>query len=230
MVTGAGGSIGSELARQVARFKPADLLLVERAEFALFDIDQDLRRWFPELDDPSAGRRRRGRSADPVDLRDLLGLHVVLHAAAHKHVPMMESNPARRSRTTCWHAACWRDLADELGVQDFVMISTDKAVNPTSVMGASKRVAERFVQRSPRRHRRSSSSVRFGNVLGSAGSVVPIFQEQIRRGGPVTVTHPDMRTLLHDDSRSVAAGAAGRPRWARAARSSCSTWASRSEF
>jgi len=192
MVTGAGGSIGSELARQVARFKPAHLLLVERAEFALFEIDQELRRSFPELSIlplvADVGEEPRMRSIFMTHRP-----HVVLHAAAHKHVPMMEANPAEAIKNNILATRNLGDLSGEMGVEAFVLISTDKAVRPTSVMGASKRVAELVVQDLGRKHSTRYVAVRFGNVIGSAGSVVPIFREQIRRGGPVTVTHPDMR-------------------------------------
>jgi FlaA1/EpsC-like NDP-sugar epimerase len=192
MVTGAGGSIGSELARQVARFKPEHLLLVERAEFALFEIDQELRRSFPELSIhplvADVGEEPRIRS-----IFETYRPHVVLHAAAHKHVPMMESNPAEAIKNNILATRNLGEISGDFGVEAFVMISTAKAVRPTSVMGASKRVAELAVQDLQRRHATRYVAVRFGNVIGSAGSVVPIFREQIRRGGPVTVTHPDMR-------------------------------------
>jgi len=192
LVTGAGGSIGSELARQVARFKPGHLLLAERAEFALFDIDQELRRAFPDLSiQPlvaDIGEEPRMRS-----IFETHRPHVVLHAAAHKHVPMMEANPAEAIKNNILGTRTLGVLAGETGVEAFVLISTDKAVRPTSVMGASKRVAELVVQDLGRKYPTRYVGVRFGNVIGSAGSVVPIFREQIRRGGPVTVTHPDMR-------------------------------------
>jgi len=192
MVTGAGGSIGSELARQVARFTPSRLLLVERAEFALFEIDQELRRNWP------------GLSIEPLvaDVGEEVGVRsiflkyrpqVILHAAAHKHVPMMESNPAEAINNNVLATRLLGEIAGASGVEAFVLISTDKAVRPTSVMGASKRVAELVVQDLACRFPTRFVAVRFGNVIGSAGSVVPIFREQIRRGGPVTVTHPDMR-------------------------------------
>jgi len=192
MVTGAGGSIGAELARQVARFQPGKILLVERAEFALFDIDVDLRRSRPEAEIVPL-------VADVYDegrMRALLATHapqVIFHAAAHKHVPMMESNPGEAIKNNILATRLLGELAGEHGVEAFVMISTDKAVRPTSIMGATKRVAELCILDLARKYSTRYEAVRFGNVIGSAGSVVPIFREQIRRGGPVTVTHPEMR-------------------------------------
>ncbi len=191
MVTGAGGSIGAELARQVARFGVGTLLLVERAEFALFEVDRELRGAWPELAIVPL-------VADVCDRELMRGLtdrykpSVVLHAAAHKHVPMMESNPTEAVKNNILATRSLGEVAGEAGVEAFIQISTDKAVRPTSVMGASKRVAELAVQDLNPRHRTRFVSVRFGNVLGSAGSVIPLFREQILRGGPVTVTHPDM--------------------------------------
>ncbi|MGH9364782.1 MAG: polysaccharide biosynthesis protein, partial [Thermoanaerobaculia bacterium] len=212
MVTGAGGSVGSELARQVARFHPSRLLLVERAEFALFDIDQELRRTFPGLEIVPAvadvGEETRIRSVFSAYLPQ-----VVLHAAAHKHVPMMESNPAEAIKNNVLATRLLGETAGEFGAEAFVLISTDKAVHPTSVMGASKRVAELVVQDLQRRFTTRYVAVRFGNVIGSAGSVVPTFREQIQRGGPVTVTHPDMRryfmTIPESAQLVLQAGAMG---------------------
>ena len=195
MVTGAGGSIGSELARQVARFRPARILLVERAEFALFDIEQELARSvrsFREIPvialvaDVGDETRMRAIFAE-------YGPHVVFHAAAHKHVPMMETNATEAVKNNILATRRLASLAGEAGAQAFVMISTDKAVRPTSVMGASKRVAEIVVQDLSSRYTTRFVAVRFGNVIGSAGSVIPVFREQILEGGPVTVTHPEMR-------------------------------------
>ena len=191
MVTGAGGSIGSEMCRQVARFAPETLLLVERCEFALFSIERELRAAWPDLkivprlaDVGDKGRMRQ------VFARGLP--HVVLHAAAHKHVPLMEDNPCEAIKNNIFGTQTTGELAGEYGAELFVLISTDKAVRPTSVMGATKRLCELVVQRLDSRHATDYIAVRFGNVLGSTGSVVPIFREQIARGGPVTVTHPDM--------------------------------------
>jgi FlaA1/EpsC-like NDP-sugar epimerase len=191
MVTGAGGSIGSELARQIARFRPSRLLLVERGEFGLFNIDRDLReRWprisiIPIVSDVS----------DEVRVRAIFETHrpqVVLHAAAHKHVPLMEQNGSEAVKNNVLATKTIGQIAGECRVEAFVMISTDKAVRPTSMMGAAKRVAELVVQDLDRRFATRYVAVRFGNVIGSTGSVIPIFREQIRKGGPVTVTHPDM--------------------------------------
>jgi FlaA1/EpsC-like NDP-sugar epimerase len=193
MVTGAGGSIGSELARQVARFQPAKLLLVERAEFALFEIDGELRRTRAEIEVAPLV----ADVCDEARMRMVMGEQkpqIIFHAAAHKHVPMMEANPGEAIKNNILASRLLGELAGELGVEAFVMISTDKAVRPTSIMGATKRVAELAVQDLAQRYPTTRfGAVRFGNVIGSAGSVVPIFREQIRRGGPVTVTHPEMR-------------------------------------
>ena len=195
MVTGAGGSIGSELARQVTRFRPARILLVERAEFALFDIEQELVRTLRSFREiqvialvADVGDETRMRA-----IFNEYSPHVVLHAAAHKHVPMMETNPTEAVKNNILATRRVATLAGEAGAQAFVMISTDKAVRPTSVMGASKRVAEIVVQDLSSRYTTRFVAVRFGNVIGSAGSVIPAFREQIRQGGPVTVTHPEMR-------------------------------------
>ena len=191
MVTGAGGSIGSELARQTARFKPLSLLLVERAEFALFNIDRELRERWPEISIISLV----ADVSNEARLRAIFETHrpqIVLHAAAHKHVPLMEHNASEAVKNNVLATRILGALSGEFGVQAFVMISTDKAVRPTSIMGASKRVAELVVQDLDCRYQTRYVAVRFGNVIGSAGSVIPIFREQIRKGGPITVTHPDM--------------------------------------
>jgi FlaA1/EpsC-like NDP-sugar epimerase len=191
LVTGAGGSIGSEMCRQIAKFEPRSLVLLERAEPALFVIEQELRRQFP-------GMRIMPCLADIGDqhrVEQVLRLErpsVVFHAAAHKHVPMMEHNPGEALKNNVRGTRTVADAALRFGVEKFVMISTDKAVNPTSVMGCSKRVAEMYIQGLSTRGTTQFVTVRFGNVLGSSGSVIPIFREQIARGGPVTVTHPDM--------------------------------------
>ena len=192
MVTGAGGSIGSEICRQVAGFTPRRLLLVERAENALFEIHRELSATFPQLKlEPlvaDIGDARRIRQ-----IFEQQGPQVVFHAAAHKHVPMMEWNAAEAVKNNVLGTRTLADSANAHGVRAFVMISTDKAVNPTSVMGASKRAAEIYIQALGKKSVTRFVTVRFGNVLGSNGSVVPIFKEQISRGGPVTITHPEMK-------------------------------------
>ncbi len=195
MVTGAGGSIGSELCRQLARFAPSALLLVERAENNLFNIHRELL----ARNDGFTLVPLLADVADAARMDEVFGRYrptVVVHAAAHKHVPMMEWNPGEAVKNNVLGTRTLADAADRHGVGRFVMVSTDKAVNPTSVMGASKRVAEIYVQSLSRRSRTRFVTVRFGNVLGSAGSVIPIFKEQIAAGGPVTVTHPEMKRFF----------------------------------
>ncbi|NUQ63582.1 MAG: polysaccharide biosynthesis protein [Pirellulales bacterium] len=195
MVTGAGGSIGSEICRQALACGPEQIILVERAENSLFYVNEELKRL-----------ARPGQLAACVaDVGDLERMEavfdrtrpdIVFHAAAHKHVPLMESDPGEAVRNNVLGTQKLADLANEHHVARFVMISTDKAVNPTSVMGVSKQIAERYVHALSEFSDTKFIVVRFGNVLASAGSVVPIFQEQIRNGGPVTVTHPQMRRFF----------------------------------
>jgi len=197
LITGAGGSIGSELCRQVARYGPLKLVLYELSEFALYRIEQELGEQFPHI--PLV--RLVGDVRDPEHLAATfarLRPQVVFHAAAYKHVPLMEEDNAfsalRNNTLGTWRAA---SAAAAAGVERFVLISTDKAVNPTNVMGATKRAAEMVISRLAARMaagegRTRFMAVRFGNVLGSSGSVIPKFKEQIARGGPVTVTHPDI--------------------------------------
>jgi UDP-N-acetylglucosamine 4,6-dehydratase len=196
MVTGAGGSIGSELCRQIMRLRPGRLVLLELSELGLYNVERELRdiakrealsaEVVPLLGD--AGHRRRFR-----EVLGSFGVQTVYHAAAYKHVPIVEYNiveGVRNNVVGTWHAA---ETAIEAGVQTFVLVSTDKAVNPANVMGATKRLAELVLQALQERTKTTRlCMVRFGNVLASSGSVVPLFQEQIRRGGPVTVTHPDV--------------------------------------
>jgi FlaA1/EpsC-like NDP-sugar epimerase len=191
MITGAGGSIGSELVRQVALFSPKNLLLVERAEFGLFNIERELRQHDPNLnivaliaDVCDEGRMHAIFSAYQPQ--------VIIHAAAHKHVPLMEANPCEAVKNNILGTRVLGDLAGSFDAESFVLISTDKAVSPTSVMGASKRVAEIVVQDLNHQYATRFLAVRFGNVIGSNGSVIPIFQEQIRKGGPLTVTDENM--------------------------------------
>lgn len=187
LVSGAGGSIGSEICRQVARFKPAKLVLLEAGETPLYEIEKELCLGFPELRIVPVIADVRNR--DRVEaVFDEFGPDVVFHAAAYKHVPMMEYNPCEAITNNCGGTRVLADAAHHFGVRNFVMISTDKAVNPTNVMGASKRAAEIYVQSLAVASRTCFTTVRFGNVLGSNGSVIPLFKEQIRNGGPITVT------------------------------------------
>ena len=192
MVTGAGGSIGAELCRQIARFSPSELLLFESGEFAMYTIEQELKQSFPELNIVCLiGDVRDAARVDEV-LQKYRPI-VLFHAAAYKHVPMMEQNNAwqaiRNNVLGTWTVA---RAAQQYGVSKFVMISTDKAINPTNVMGASKRLAEMVCQSLESSGNTRFVMVRFGNVLGSTGSVIPTFRAQIARGGPITVTHPEI--------------------------------------
>lgn len=192
LVTGAGGSIGSEMCRQVCAFNPQLLLLVEQAENPLFFIEGELRRTFPKV-------QMKAVICDITDKARVTQIfsdyrpEVVIHAAAHKHVPLMEINPGEAIKNNVIGTRTVADAADAYGASSFVMISTDKAVNPTSIMGSTKRVAEMYIQDLNNTSTTRFVTVRFGNVLGSNGSVVPIFKQQIAAGGPVTVTHPEMR-------------------------------------
>ena len=247
LVTGAGGSIGSEICRQAMRFCPQRLLLVDRAENSLFEIDRELRHSWVGAD----VRPLVGDVCDARRVEDVFGTHrphVVFHCAAHKHVPMMEANPGEAIKNNVFGTKAAADAALAYGAQAFVLVSTDKAVNPSSVMGATKRFAELYVQSLNRSSvvsgpssvaagrpaegpgggefpptddgRRTTDrttrflAVRFGNVLGSSGSVVPIFQRQIEAGGPVTVTHPEMMryfmTIPEASQLVMQAGAIGR--------------------
>lgn len=191
LVTGAGGSIGSEICRQVARFKPSRLILFENGETPLFSIEQELIQKFPGIPiSPIVGDIRFRARVEAIF--DEFMPEVVFHAAAYKHVPMMEHNPAEAANNNVRGTKILADAAHTFGVQNFVMVSTDKAVNPTNVMGATKRAAELYVQALAQRSRTHFVTVRFGNVLGSNGSVIPIFKEQIAKGGPVKVTHPEV--------------------------------------
>jgi FlaA1/EpsC-like NDP-sugar epimerase len=192
LVTGAGGSIGSELCRQVTKYGPQKLLLLEQAENALFEIHRELLEIAGELEIvPCIADVCDSKRID--ELFEKFKPQVIFHAAAHKHVPMMEWNPGEAIKNNVFGTKKVADAAHEHGAEAFVMISTDKAVNPTSIMGASKRVAEIYVQGLSSSSKTTFVAVRFGNVLGSAGSVIPIFKDQIKKGGPVTVTHPEMK-------------------------------------
>lgn len=191
MVTGAGGSIGSELCRQVSPFAPEKLLLLGHGENSIYTIEMELRKKFPELEIVTVIADVQDRSR-MLDVFQIFRPHVVFHAAAHKHVPLMERNPSEAIKNNVFGTRNVADCADKFGVERFVMISSDKAVNPTSVMGATKRIAEMYVQSLNTTSKTKFSAVRFGNVLGSRGSVIPAFKQQIAAGGPVTVTHPEM--------------------------------------
>jgi FlaA1/EpsC-like NDP-sugar epimerase len=192
LITGAAGSIGSEICRQVTRFGPAKIILFDIAESPLFHIEQELMEDFPDQNISAFICDVRDKSRTSAIIKRKKP-EVIFHAAAYKHVPMMEKNPAEAAHTNVFGTRIIADVATEFGVETFVMISTDKAVNPTNVMGATKRAAEIYIQSlALQQNKTRFSTVRFGNVLGSAGSVVPIFKDQIKKGGPVKVTHPDI--------------------------------------
>ncbi len=191
LITGGGGSIGSELCRQIARFKPRKLIALDIYENSVFELSNEIKSAYPNLEFEVVIASVRSRQR----MREVFikyKPHVVFHAAAHKHVPLMENNPKDAVINNIVGTKNMIDLADEYAVENFVMISTDKAVNPTNVMGATKRVAEMILQEKSTHSRTSYSAVRFGNVLGSNGSVIPLFRKQIERGGPVTVTHEEI--------------------------------------
>ncbi len=192
LVTGAGGSIGSEMCRQVCNFNPKLLLLIEQAENPLFYMERELRKQFPEIPIKAIVCN----ITDKVRVEGIFAKYkpeVVIHAAAHKHVPLMELNPGEAIKNNVVGTQTVADAANNYGSTNFVMISTDKAVNPTSIMGSSKRIAEMYIQDLSRTSKTHLVTVRFGNVLDSDGSVVPTFKKQIVEGGPVTVTHPEMK-------------------------------------
>jgi len=191
LVTGGGGSIGSELCRQIARFNPKKLLILDIYENGAYNLSMELKSQYKDLDQDViiASIRERER------LREIFKKYkpnVVFHAAAHKHVPLMEANPKEAIKNNILGTLNVVRCADEFGVEKFVLISTDKAVNPTNIMGATKRFAEMIIQAYDKVSKTEYVAVRFGNVLGSSGSVIPLFKEQIKKGGPVTVTHPEI--------------------------------------
>jgi FlaA1/EpsC-like NDP-sugar epimerase len=204
MITGAGGTIGSELASQVLQFEPESISLVERSEFALYDVRKRLSRepgWMTS--------KITSHLVDICDFEIVDGLlareqpHIVLHSAAHKHVPLGEENPAEYLRNNALATRQLADLCVRNGVRRFVFISTDKAINPTSVMGASKRAAEILLLDVARESAMKMTIVRFGNVIGSSGSVIPLFMEQIAAGGPITVTHPGVTRYFIRTSEAI---------------------------
>ena len=191
MVTGGGGSIGSELCRQIAKAKPKQLIIFDIYENSAYDIQMELQRTCPELNlKVLIGSVRNTSRLDCV-----MGKYrpdLVFHAAAHKHVPLMEDSPNEAIKNNVFGTYKTALAAAKYGVKRFVLISTDKAVNPTNIMGASKRLCEMIIQMMSRESKTKFVAVRFGNVLGSNGSVIPLFKKQIAEGGPVTVTHPDI--------------------------------------
>jgi FlaA1/EpsC-like NDP-sugar epimerase len=191
LVTGAGGSIGSELCRQLARFKPAKLLILDIYENGAYDLQMELKYNYPKLNTELIIASVR----EQIRIDDVFKKYrpnVVFHAAAHKHVPLMEDNPTEAIKNNIIGTYNLLCSSDKYNVKKFVQISTDKAVNPTNIMGASKRFCEIMVQAFDRASKTEYVAVRFGNVLGSNGSVIPLFKQQISRGGPVTVTHPEI--------------------------------------
>ncbi|WP_226675649.1 polysaccharide biosynthesis protein [Rossellomorea aquimaris] len=192
LVTGAGGSIGSEICRQVSKFKPKKLLLLGHGENSIYGIDMYLRNKYKtefEIVPVIADVQDRSRIFEVMETHKP---DVVYHAAAHKHVPLMEYNPKEAVKNNVIGTKNVAEAADTFGVRTFVLVSTDKAVNPTNVMGSTKRIAEMVIQNLDKHSQTNFVAVRFGNVLGSRGSVIPLFKQQIQAGGPVTVTHPDM--------------------------------------
>jgi FlaA1/EpsC-like NDP-sugar epimerase len=191
LITGGAGSIGSEMARQILKYSPKQLVLLDQAESPIYELDMELRSKFKECNweiviaDVSNYTRMK-------NVFEAFEPQVVFHAAAYKHVPLMERNPAEAIKVNIQGTKILADLASENGVAEFVMVSTDKAVNPTNVMGASKRIAEIYIQSLNKESKTKFITTRFGNVLGSNGSVIPLFKKQIEQGGPLTVTHEEV--------------------------------------
>ena len=191
LVTGGGGSIGSELCRQIAQHNPKRLIIFDIYENGVYEVQQELKQKYPHLNmEVLIGSVRN--TARVEEVFKLYRPDIVYHAAAHKHVPLMEVSPHEAIKNNVFGTLKVARAADEYGVRRFVLISTDKAVNPTNIMGASKRICEMIIQDMNRKSKTEYVAVRFGNVLGSNGSVVPLFKKQIEAGGPVTVTHPDI--------------------------------------
>ena len=191
LVTGAGGSIGSELARQIASHRPSRLILLDIYENSVYDVQQELITAYPELD--LVVLIASVRNTNRMNwIFEHYKPEIVYHAAAHKHVPLMEASPNEAVKNNVFGTFKTAQAAAMNGTRRFVMISTDKAVNPTNIMGASKRICEMIIQTFNKHYDTEFVAVRFGNVLGSNGSVIPLFKKQIQEGGPVTVTHPDI--------------------------------------
>ena len=198
LITGAAGSIGSEMVRQIAVYQPAELILIDQAETPLHDMRLELAKKWPEV----KAYTLMASISNQTRMEDIFKTYkpdYVFHAAAYKHVPMMEDNPSESIQNNVYGTRVVADLAVKYGTKKFVMVSTDKAVNPTNVMGCSKRICEIYVQSLDKaikegkiKGETSFVTTRFGNVLGSNGSVIPLFKEQIKNGGPITVTHPDI--------------------------------------
>jgi len=223
LVTGAAGSIGAELCRQIMRFSPNGLILVDQDETGIFHIDRELHEKYPRPNVPANAQLELGIVSVVADICDKQKMSFVLdeykpdiifHAAAYKHVPLMELHADEAVKNNIFGTRIIAQLASDKGIEKFVFISTDKAVNPTSLMGATKRVGEMICQVLNARDRTRFVSVRFGNVLDSRGSVIPIFREQIKKGGPVTVTHPEMQRYFMSTPEAcllvLEAGAIGR--------------------
>lgn len=191
LVTGGGGSIGSELCRQIAQHNPLQLVILDIYENSVYEIQQELKRDYPDLDMVVLIASVRN-TARIDEIFKIYRPDIVYHAAAHKHVPLMEDSPNEAIKNNVFGTLKVATAADKYGTQRFVLISTDKAVNPTNVMGASKRICEMVIQHMNRKSKTEYVAVRFGNVLGSNGSVIPLFKKQIEQGGPVTVTSPDI--------------------------------------
>jgi FlaA1/EpsC-like NDP-sugar epimerase len=201
LVTGAGGSIGSELCRQLLSFAPKELLLLDKDENSIYEIDYELRKKQSHCHRPFIADIR-----DTARMRTIFGNHrpeILFHAAAHKHVPLMEYNAPEAIRNNVLGTSNVSLLADQFNVASFIFISSDKAVNPTNVMGATKKIGEMIIQDRAQSSATNYSCVRFGNVLGSRGSVVPLFQKQIAEGGPITITHPDVTRYFMSISEAV---------------------------
>ncbi|MFC2041758.1 polysaccharide biosynthesis protein [Chloroflexota bacterium] len=192
LVTGAAGSIGSELCNQAASFEPDLLIPFDINENDLNELEHEMHRRFPKLRMESIVGDIRNRSKANLMMK-LYHPNIIFHAAAHKHVPLMEENPDEAVLNNILGTKVWIEAADQYGIERFVFISTDKAINPTSVMGATKRVAEMMIQCKSNESQTNFLVVRFGNVLGSKGSVIPLFKKQIAQGGPITVTHPEVK-------------------------------------
>jgi FlaA1/EpsC-like NDP-sugar epimerase len=212
LITGAGGSIGSELCMHVARFKPALLLMYDRYENTSYGCEMKLKKEFPDVNIlPIIGDILDRKKFGTVLKQN--GIELIYHAAAYKHVPLMERQPLEAIRNNIWGTYCVASEAVAKKVNKFIMVSTDKAVNPTSIMGASKRVAELIVQ-ALACNETKFISVRFGNVVGSDGSVIPLFKKQIMEGGPITITHPEVSRYFMSISEAVqlvmTAGALGK--------------------